>query len=246
MAVRRLVAACFAGVLVVLGSTSAPAAPAPAAPLPIAPIDGAGAPAIPAVRLLPPDGHLAVVGDSLSVLAEDPFYTEGPTFGEVLEQAGWKDLSIDAWFGRQVSFEDDDELAGDQVVVEMVDDGVDANTWLIELGGNDAVAVAACSCPMRAMAVRRIRALLAEVPPTAAVYWVEAQNFAYPDAVRAFNGALRELVVSGEITDVVPWFATSAGHREDWYVDEVHLSPLGYSYWFQAIERVVTSGPVRR
>lgn len=171
---------------------------------------------------------LAVVGDSLT-------HAGAASLSTTIAAAGWR-VHLDGLPSRSISYPADVVYSAVDQVASIKRAGIDPDTWVVQLGTNDLYFIVHCQCAdQRQAAIDRIRMMLTAIGPGHRVVWVGVQNFEYPPATTLFNDVLAELVAAGEIDAVVDWETLSADHRDEWFVDDAHLSSDGYAAWVPAI-----------
>ena len=177
-----------------------------------------------------------VVGDSLASVGK-------VGLADALASMGWTPL-IDATAGRSIVYEADARFSGVARVSALRAAGIDPRVWVVELGTNDVYFVGLCGCAdLVAASDSRIQLMIDAIGPGHEIYWIGPQRFDQRSLTIAFNQALRNKVASGDLAGVVEWSVLSQSHRADWFTDDAHLSPDGYTAWIAAI--VATLGTTR-
>lgn len=148
------------------------------------PVPGTTAPAAPR--------HVAIVGDSLTLSAQD-------LIGQTLDEAGVVTVTIDAVEGRRINHAVGQKTSG-VAATRSIAAVTEPDVWVIALGTNDVPGYGADA--YRA----DVETLLAEIPPDAPVVWVDAWIRSRIDEARAANAALREVVERRSEAVVIDWF----------------------------------------
>jgi lysophospholipase L1-like esterase len=159
---------------------------------------------------------VAVVGDSLTVPISD-------SLRQQLQEAGWKDVRVDAAVGREISTP---ALApsGLSAIAELKKGGFDPPGWIVALGTND-VATTGDPNVMRA----RIEQLLTTIGDHR-VLWVNvwrSDTAALSERARQFNDVLASVASERPGVDVVDWAHEVDGRPELFGADKVHLNLRG-------------------
>ncbi len=181
------------------------------------------------MRIRPARTHeVIVLGDSLTQIVSNDLQS-------ALATVGWS-AYIDGRVSRSISYPTDPTYSAVDAALAIKTAGVDADTWLVELGTNDLYFIANCGCvDLHAATLARIRLMLSAIGRDHRIIWVGVQNFSFAQLTTVFNDVLQELVNSGEIAGFVDWETLSAGHSSDYFADAAHLSPTGYTVWIPAV-----------
>jgi hypothetical protein len=160
---------------------------------------------------------VAVVGDSLTAPIRDSLVRR-------LKHAGWLQVRVDAFPGRQIPSSMGPPLSGVRAVRGLEAAGFDPPAWIVALGTNDVLATADPAA-MRA----RIEEMLRAIGPRR-VLWV---NIWRTDQAELMARAERfDVVLADEASrtsnlDVLDWAQTARDDPHVFGPDKVHLSRKG-------------------
>ena len=180
----------------------------------------------PATTLPLPPESVAVVGDSLTVSAEEEIVA-------ALDELGVRDVVIDAAEGRRINHVTGGKSSGVTAAGELAATG-DPDVWVIALGTNDVPGFGPTG--YRA----DIEALLAELPPDAPVIWVDTWIKGRIDEARQANAVLRDVAAEHPQMTVVDWF--QFGDDPGLIIsDGIHLAEAGQQRFAEQIAAAVAT-----
>jgi lysophospholipase L1-like esterase len=154
---------------------------------------------------------LAMVGDSITVGAEDEL-------AAAFDGIGLPDAEINAQSGRRM-IDDDGVTSGLEGVAEVLSEGDAPDLWVIALGSNDVANYDADEYPAA------ISELLAAIPADAPIVWVDCYLTDYEGESAAFDAALRDTLAARGNATVVDWASVAA--TDGVLTDNVHPSGFG-------------------
>lgn len=167
----------------------------------------------PPTTVPPPPASVAIIGDSLTVAAEEELTS-------ALEALGVGEIVVDAEEGRRINHATDGNTSGATAAEQLAAAAGDPDVWVVALGTNDIPG-------FRPDGYRAdIEALLAELPTGAPVIWVDAWIERRIDETRAANAVLREVAAEHPGVTVVDWF--QFGDDPGLIIDDgIHLADAG-------------------
>lgn len=175
----------------------------------------------------PPPGSVAIVGDSLTVSAEEEITA-------ALAMGGVGEVVFDAAEGRRINHATDGKTSGVTAAEELAAAPGEPDLWVVALGTNDVPGFGPDG--YRA----DIEALLAEIPSGAPVIWVDAWIERRIDEARAANAVLREVAAERPGTTVIDWF--QFGDDPGLIIDDgIHLTDAGQVRFAEQIALAVTA-----
>jgi lysophospholipase L1-like esterase len=175
----------------------------------------------------PPPGSVAIVGDSLTVSAQEEITV-------ALAAVGVVDVVFDAAEGRRINHATDGKTSGVTAAEELAAAAGDPDVWVVALGTNDVPGFGPDSYRTD------IEALLAEIPPGAPVIWVDAWIERRIDETRAANTVLREVAAEHPGMTVVDWF--QFGDDPGVIIDDgIHLADAGQLRFAEQIAAAVVA-----
>jgi lysophospholipase L1-like esterase len=169
---------------------------------------------------------VAVVGDSLTAPIASSLAAR-------MKRAGWYQVEVDAFPGRQIPSSLGPPLSGVRAVRALEARGFNPPAWIVALGTND-VLVTGDPAAMRT----RIEEMLSAIGPRR-VLWVNIWRTDTPEFMaRAlkFNLVLDDVASRHANFDVLDWAATARADPEVFGPDKVHLSRRGQA---ERVNRVV-------
>lgn len=171
---------------------------------------------------------VAVVGDSLTLSAQDEIETALSTLGVDV-------IAIDGVESRRMASGGSALPPGTEAVDAIVDAGVLPEVWIVALGTNDVGAQVSASA-----FADDVAAVLRRIPAGAPVIWVDLWIRDRPDDVAAANRAIRSVVTLRAGSVVVDWHAWGA-FPDTITGDGVHLTDRGQIRFAEAIAAAVVA-----
>lgn len=173
------------------------------------------------VATAPPPGvplsSLAMVGDSITLASEEQLRS-------ALGSKGITDVTIDAEQGRRIEVGNGkkEPLSGRKTLARMLQAGVSPSVWVLALGTNDV------SGYPREGYVELIDTMLAMLPATTPLVWVDTYRPRALDATLVFNEVLRDRVGARPHAVVASWFAVASNPANHVLrSDDVHPNDAG-------------------
>ncbi|HWL42215.1 MAG TPA: GDSL-type esterase/lipase family protein [Ilumatobacter sp.] len=181
----------------------------------------------PPTTVVPVPAEVAVIGDSLTVAAQDEL-------AAALAALGVTTVTLDAVEGRRINHVVAGNASGVTVAAGLAATR-QPDVWVVALGTNDVPGFGRDS--YRA----DIEALLAELPVGAPVIWVDVWIKSRIDETRAANTVLREAAAGRPGTVVIDWF--QFGDDPGLIVsDGIHLTDIGQQRFADQIAAAILQG----
>jgi lysophospholipase L1-like esterase len=177
---------------------------------------------------------LAMIGDSITEASI-------PALKGVLANDGFVEVKIDGVTGRRIdlgSGKNGEPLAGAKVLAKMLDRGVDPDVWVIALGTNDVGHYDAQPDEYD----RLIDEVLAQIPGSKPVVWVDAFVSAQPEATLAWNALLRRKLSSRGHATVANWYVLASDPKRDILrKDDLHPNDNGVLVFADLVSQAATT-----
>ncbi len=182
----------------------------------------------PAPTTVPVPAEVAIIGDSLTVSAEEELVAAFAGLGVATH-------TFDAAEGRRINHAVAGETSGVTAAEELAATH-QPDVWVVALGTNDVPGFGPDS--YRA----DIEALLAEIPAGAPVIWVDAWIERRIDETRAANDVLRAVAAERPGMAVVDWF--QFGDDPGLVIDDgIHLTDAGQLRFAEQIAAAIAAPP---
>jgi lysophospholipase L1-like esterase len=177
---------------------------------------------------------LAMIGDSITAASSEALKA-------VLANAGFVEVTIDGDTGRRIdlgSGKQGEPLAGAKVLAKMLDQGVDPDVWVIALGTNDVGHYDAQPDEYDHL----IDEMLAQIPNSTPLVWVDAFVSAQPKATLAWNALLRRKLSSRGHAKVANWYALASDPKRDILrKDDLHPNDNGVLVFADLVSQAATT-----
>lgn len=169
--------------------------------------------------------HLAHVGDSISVASNDSLIG-------LYKRLGFVEPVINAQVGRRLEVSGGilNTIAGSEIVDFVVKSPTPPNLWVLALGTNDLGQYADAGAYTKV-----IDAMLARIPSSAALVWVDTYAAKQLDQAQIFNDALRTVLATRPNSVVGDWHSECVKANGDILTDGVHPTGLGVVTFVEVI-----------
>jgi lysophospholipase L1-like esterase len=202
------------------------APPADGLPDPAAPAGGGGA--------SPSPTSLAMIGDSITEAST-------PALKAVLANAGFSKLTIDGDTGRRIdegTGKKGEPLAGTKVLAKLVAQGVDPDVWVIALGTNDVGHYDSDPSEYD----RLIDELVAQIPKSKPLVWVDTFVSAQPKATLTWNALVRRKMSARGHAKVANWYAEASDPKRNILrKDDLHPNDNGVLVFADLVSTAATT-----